>query len=51
LQSLYELQSSHEPKSLSLNIRRSRPSPMLSIETADPGLMKLSRFAQEPLCG
>ena len=51
LQSLHELQAAHEPKALGLDLRRSRPAPMLGVETADPGLMKLSRFHQEPLGG
>jgi len=51
LQSLHELQPAHEPQPLSLDLRWTRPPPMLGIETPDPGLMKLRRFTQEPLGG
>ena len=51
LESLDELQTAHEPKSLGLNLWWSRPAPMLGVKTADPGLMKLSRFHQESLGG
>jgi hypothetical protein len=49
LQALDELQTSHKPKPLSLNLRRTRPAPVLCVEAADPGLVKLGRFIQEPL--
>jgi hypothetical protein len=49
LQPLDELQTPHKPKALSLDLRWTGPAPMLSIEAANPRLMKLSRFTQEPL--
>jgi hypothetical protein len=51
LQPLDELQAPHKPKPLGLDLRRARSAPMLCIEAADPGLVKLGRFQQEPLGG
>ena len=49
LQALDQLQASDESKTLSFDVWRARPAPMLSVEPANPGLVKLSRLIQEPL--
>jgi hypothetical protein len=49
LQTLHELQTTHQAQPLGFNLRRARASSILGIETPDPGLMKLRRFAEEPL--
>ena len=49
LQSLDELQAAHEPQPLGFDLGRARPASMLRVEAADPGLVKLGGFAQEPL--
>jgi 2'-5' RNA ligase superfamily protein len=49
LQSLHQLQASHESQALCLNFRGPRPSPVLGIKPTDPGLMQLGCFCQKPL--
>ena len=50
LQTLHELQTAHQTQALGLHVGRARAAPMLGIETPNPGLVKLCRFAEEPLC-
>jgi hypothetical protein len=49
LQPLHQLQATHQPKALGLDLRRSRSFAMLGVESADPRLVELCCFAQKPL--
>jgi hypothetical protein len=51
LQALDKLQPPHQAQPFGFHIRWSGPPPMLCVEAADPGLVKLRRFTQEPLFG